>query len=172
MPNISNNIEYTVSEFSAAVKKNIETNFEYVRIKGEISGLKVATSGHVYFNIKDNYAILACISWKHSLSKFTVKPEDGLEIIATGKITIYPAQSKYQMIVELIEVAGIGALMAQYELLKNKFITEGLFDNSKKKKVPYLPQSIGIITSTSGVVIQDIIHRIRDRCGVRLIIWP
>jgi exodeoxyribonuclease VII large subunit len=170
--NLSNVAEYSVSEISSAIKKMVEENFEYVRVRGEISGLKIATSGHAYFNLKDANSVLACTCWRHAMAKISIKPEDGLEVVAIGKVTTYAGQSKYQMTVELIEIAGIGALMQQFEKLKAAFIKEGLFAPERKKPIPYFPKTIGVVTSMAGAVIRDIIHRIEDRCPVRLIIWP
>lgn len=171
----SNNLaqkEYSVSEFSKLLQKHIENNFSNIKIKGEISGLKIATSGHVYFSLKDNDSVLACICWKYSFSKLKFRPEDGMQIIATGKITTFPGQSKYQLIIENIEADGLGSLMQILEKRKQDLQKEGLFDQEKKKKLPFLPKIIGVITSLSGVVIKDIIHRIKDRCPVQLIIFP
>jgi exodeoxyribonuclease VII large subunit len=170
--NLSNVAEYSVSEISSAIKKMVEENFEYVRVRGEISGLKVAASGHAYFNIKDANAVLACTCWRHSMAKISVRPEDGLEVVVIGKITTYAGQSKYQMTVESIEIAGIGALMQQFEKLKAAFIKEGLFAPERKKSIPFFPKIIAVVTSMAGAVIRDIWHRIEDRCPVRLIIWP
>jgi exodeoxyribonuclease VII large subunit len=170
--NLINIAEYSVTEISSAIKRMIEENFEYVRIRGEISGLKIAASGHAYFNLKDASSVLACTCWKHSMAKISIKPEDGLEVVAIGKITTYAGQSKYQMTVESIEIAGIGALMQQFERLKAAFIKEGLFAPERKKPIPFLPKTIGIVTSMAGAVIRDIMHRIEDRCPVRVIIWP
>ncbi len=170
--NPTNIAEYSVSEISKAIKQMVEENFEYVRVRGEISGLKVATSGHAYFNLKDANSLLSCTLWRHSMAKISFKPEEGLEIVAIGKITTYAGQSKYQMTVESIEIAGVGALMQQFEKLKALFIKEGLFDNSRKKPLPFFPKILGIVTSLSGAVIKDIMHRIEDRCPIRVVIWP
>lgn len=164
--------ELTVSEFSAAIKKIIETNFSYIKIKGEVSGLKRASSGHIYFNLKDNNAILACTCWKYNAPRIGVNLEEGIEIVVTGKITTYPGNSRYQMNVEYAEVAGIGALMQLLEKRKKLFAQEGLFNQDRKKPLPFLPQRIGVITSISGSVIRDILHRIEDRFPIHVIIWP
>ncbi|MDF2965693.1 MAG: xseA [Rickettsiaceae bacterium] len=170
--NLSNVAEFSVSEISSAIKRLVEENFEYVRVRGEISGLKIAASGHAYFNLKDASSVLACTCWRHSMAKISIRPEDGLEVVAIGKITTYAGQSKYQMTVESIEIAGIGALMQQFERLKAAFIKEGLFAPERKKQIPFFPKTIAVVTSMAGAVIRDIWHRIEDRCPVRLIIWP
>ena len=173
--NLTNNLsqsEFSVSEISGKIKWLLENQLGVVRIKGEISGLKIAFSGHGYFSLKDNNAVLAAICWKHSLAKINFKLEEGLEIIVTGKITAYAGQSKYQISVEHIEPAGSGAFMKILKERKAKLESEGLFAQEHKQRLPYLPKKIGIITSISGAVIKDIIHRISDRCHAHLIIWP
>lgn len=164
--------EYTVSEVSNHLKHCVEREFGYVKIKGEISGLKIAASGHGYFNLKDENAILASTCWRHVIAKMSVKLDEGLAVIATGKMTTYAGQSRYQLSVEHIEPAGEGALMQILAARKAKLQAEGLFDPSKKKPLPFFPRTIGVITSLSGAVIQDILHRISDRCPVRVLIWP
>ncbi len=164
--------EYTVSQLSAFIKKAVEDNLGFVRVKGEVSGLKIAPSGHVYFNLKDNNAVLAAVCWKNSYNSLKYKPEEGLEVICSGSITTYAGQSKYQMIVQNINPAGIGALMALLEKRKQQFQKEGLFDKSHKKPLPFFPQTIGVITSPTGAVIQDILHRISDRFPTRVLLWP
>lgn len=168
----ANNIEYSVSELSNLLKKTVEDNFSLVRIRGEISGAKLAPSGHLYFSLKDENALIASACWKGMLSKIQVKPEDGMEVIVTGSITTYPGQSKYQLIVHNIEVSGIGALMLLLERRKKQFEAEGLFLVSRKKKIPFLSSIIGIITSPTGAVIKDMLHRIKDRFPSRVILWP
>ena len=175
--NFSNTIpsqvqEFSVSEISHKLKSIIEQNFGYVKIRGEISGLKIATSGHGYFSLKDNDAIIACICWRYAIAKLKFKPEDGIQVVATGKITIYPGQSKYQLSVESLEADGLGALIIMLEKRRLMFQAEGLFEQSRKKKLPFFPQKIGVITSLSGSVISDIMHRISDRCPTHVIIWP
>jgi exodeoxyribonuclease VII large subunit len=164
--------EYSVSEISSKLKLLIEQNFGYVKVRGEISGLKIATSGHGYFSLKDNDSVLACICWKYAIAKLKFKPEDGIQVVATGKLTIYPGQSKYQLSVESLEADGLGALIVMLEKRKAMFQAEGLFDESRKKKLPFFPQRIGVVTSLSGAVIRDIMHRIADRCPTHVIIWP
>lgn len=164
--------EYTVSEVSNRLKHCVEREFGYVKIRGEISGLKIAASGHAYFNLKDENSILASTCWRHVVTKMPAKLDEGLEVIATGKMTTYAGQSRYQLSVEHIEPAGEGALMQILAARKTKLQAEGLFDNSKKKPLPFFPTTIGVITSLSGAVIQDILHRISDRSPVRVLIWP
>ena len=164
--------EYTVSEISGLIKKAVEENFGFVRIKGEISGLKIAPSGHMYFSLKDKDAVLSAVCWKGIANALKHKPTDGLEVVCVGNITTYAGQSKYQMLVHAISPAGVGALMALLEKRKQQFIDEGLFDKGKKKPLPFMPKIIGVITSPTGAVIQDILHRIRDRFPTRVIIWP
>jgi exodeoxyribonuclease VII large subunit len=164
--------EYTVTQISNQIKQLVESSYGYVRVRGEISGLKIAASGHGYFNLKDENAILSVTCWRHVLAKLKAKPSDGLEVIATGKITTYAGQSRYQLSVEYIEHAGIGALMQVLAERKAMLQKEGLFDTARKKSLPFFPKIIGVITSISGAVIQDIIHRVEDRCGTRILIWP
>jgi exodeoxyribonuclease VII large subunit len=173
--NLTNNLgqtEFSVSEISSKIKWLLENKLGVVKIKGEISGLKIATSGHGYFSLKDSSAVLAAICWRHSLSRVNFKLEEGLEIIVTGKITAYAGQSKYQISVENIEPAGSGAFMKILKERKAKLEKEGLFAKEHKQKIPFLPKKIGIITSITGAVIKDIIHRISDRCPAHLVIWP
>jgi exodeoxyribonuclease VII large subunit len=155
--------EFSVSEVSQALKLTLEETFTNIKVKGEISGLKAHSSGHLYFNLKDDSALLNAVCWKGTSTALKIKPEDGLEVICTGKISSYPARSNYQLIASNIEVAGVGALLAMLEQRKKKLEAEGLFDISKKKKLPFLPKRIAVITSPTGAVIRDIIHRISDR---------
>jgi len=173
--NLTNNAapsEFSVSEISQKIKYLLENNLGTVRIKGEISGLKIAASGHGYFSLKDTNAILAATCWRHSLAKIQFKLEEGLEVVVTGKITAYAGQSKYQISVERIEPAGDGAFMKILKERKAKLEQEGLFAKEHKQQLPFLPKKIGIITSITGAVIKDIIHRISDRCPTHLTIWP
>ncbi len=169
---LANLPEYSVSELSAALKRAVEERFPFVRVRGEISGLKAATSGHVYFDLKDDKAVLNAIVWKASTRFLKVKPESGLDVICTGRITTYPGSSRYQLIVEQMELAGLGALMAMLEERKKRLAAEGLFDGARKKKLPFLPQVIGVITSPTGAVIRDIMHRLNARFPRRVLIWP
>jgi exodeoxyribonuclease VII large subunit len=170
--NLFQSTEYSVSGISNEIKHIIEANLGYVRVRGEISGLKVASSGHGYFNLKDQSAILACTCWKSSMSRVPVKLEDGIEVIAIGRISTYAGQSKYQLSVEQIELSGTGNLMQILQLRKEQLMKEGLFASEHKKPLPFLPKTIGVITSITGSVIKDIIHRIEDRFPSRVLIWP
>ncbi len=169
----SNLGEQSVTELSHALKRTLEDRFGHVRVRGEISGFRGAhSSGHAYFAIKDEGAKLDAVIWRGSFNKLKSKLQEGLEVIATGKITSYPGKSNYQIIVENIEPAGAGALMALLEERKKKLSAEGLFDQSRKRELPYLPRSIGIITSPTGAVIRDILHRLNDRFPRPVLVWP
>ena len=164
--------EYTVSELSGAVKRIIEGEFGLIRVRGEVGRVSRPASGHLYFALKDDRATLDAVSWKGQVSKMQVRPEEGMEVIATGRMTTFPGQSKYQMIVEDVAPAGAGALMAMLEKRKAALAAEGLFDPARKKPIPYLPLVIGVVTSPSGAVIRDILHRLRDRFPRHVLIWP
>ena len=164
--------EFTVSEISGAVKKVIEGEFGHVRVRGEIGRVSRPASGHLYFDLKDDRAVIAAISWKGQAARLAVKPEEGMEVIATGRMTTFPGQSRYQLIVENIEPAGAGALMAMLEKRKKALEAEGLFAAELKQPLPYLPEVIGVVTSPSGAVIRDILHRLRDRFPRKVLIWP
>ena len=164
--------EFTVSEISGAVKKTIEGAFGRVRVRGEVGRIFKARSGHLYYDIKDDKNVLACTTWKGQVSQLSVVPEEGLEVIVTGRLTAFGAQSKYNLNVDSVEVAGEGALMAMLEKRKKALAAEGLFAPERKRKLPYLPEVIGVITSPSGAVIQDILHRLRDRFPRKVLIWP
>ena len=168
----TNRNEFSVTEISNKIKWLLENNFSTVRIKGEISGLKIATSGHGYFSLKDANSVIAATCWRHSLARINFKLTEGLEVVVTGKITAYAGQSKYQISVELIEPAGTGAFIQILNERRKRLEEEGLFKVEHKKKIPYLPKKIGIVTSLTGAVIKDIIHRITDRFPVHLCIWP
>ena len=168
----TNNPVYSVSEFSHVIKKLVETNFSYVRIRGEISRPSFPGSGHVYFTLKDADGTIAAIIWKYTLPRLSIKPEEGMEVICTGKVTTFAGQSKYQIIVESMEVAGEGALLKMLEERRKKLLKEGLFDQELKKPIPYLPKIIGVITSPSGAVIKDILHRLSDRFPSHVYLWP
>ncbi len=169
----SNLAEQSVTELSHALKRTLEDRFGHVRVRGEISGYRGAhSSGHAYFAIKDEGAKLDAVIWRGSFNKLKAKLQEGLEVIATGKITSYPGKSNYQIIIENIEPAGVGALMALLEERKKKLGAEGLFDASRKRTLPYLPASIGIITSPTGAVIRDILHRLNDRFPRPVLVWP
>lgn len=167
-----NQPEYTVSELSGAVRRVIEGEFGLVRVRGEVGRISRPASGHLYFALKDDRASLDAVSWKGQVAKMQVRPEEGMEVIATGRMTTFPGQSKYQLIVEDVVLAGAGALMAMLERRKAALSAEGLFDPARKKPIPYLPEVIGVITSPSGAVIRDILHRLRDRFPRHVLIWP
>ncbi len=169
---VGNAPEYTVSELSGAVKRVIEGEFGLVRVRGEIGRVSRPASGHMYFDLKDDRSVIAAISWKGQVAKMQVRPEEGMEVIATGRMTTFPGQSKYQLIVEDVAPAGAGALMAMLEARRVKLAGEGLFDDARKQAIPYLPQVIGVVTSPSGAVIRDILHRLRDRFPRHVLIWP
>ena len=169
----SNIGEYTVSEISFAVKRTVEDRFGYVRVRGEISGYRGPhASGHAYFALKDEKARLEAVIWRGAFGKLKFKPEEGLEVIASGKLTTYPGSSKYQIVIDRLEPAGVGALMALLEERRKKLAAEGLFDEARKKPLPYLPRVIGVITSPTGAVIRDILHRVTDRFPMRVLVWP
>ncbi len=165
--------EISVSELSAALKRTVEEAFPYVRLRGEVSGYRGPhSSGHVYFSLKDEGARIEAVIWKGVFGRIRFKPEDGLEVIATGKITTYPGSSKYQIVIDGLEPAGVGALMALLEERKKKLQAEGLFDEERKQPLPYLPRVIGVITSPTGAVIRDILHRLSDRFPRHVLVWP
>ena len=171
-PGRSNQLEYTVSELAAALKRSIEENFSLVRVRGEISGFKRHGSGHWYFALKDADAVLDAVCWRTTAMRLSVQPEDGMEVIATGRLTTYPGRSKYQLIVDSIELAGIGALLKLLEERRKRLAAEGLFAAERKKKLPFLPGVIGVVTSPTGAVIRDILHRLADRFPRRVVVWP
>lgn len=162
----------TVTELSRALKGLVETNFSFVRVRGEISGMKRAGSGHVYFALKDDDSVLDAVCWRGTLSRLSAVPEDGLDVVCTGKLTVYGGRSKYQLTVETLEAAGEGALLKMLEERKRRLEAEGLFAPERKKKIPFLPDVIGVVTSPSGAVIRDILHRLRDRFPCRVLLWP
>ena len=165
--------EVTVTELAGALKRTIEDRFGFVRVRGEISGYRGPhSSGHVYFSIKDQGAKIDAVIWKGVFSRMKVRPEEGLEVVATGKVTTYPGKSTYQLIVENIAPAGLGALMALLEERRRRLAAEGLFDAARKRPIPYLPAVIGVITSPTGAVIRDILHRISARFPRHVIVWP
>ncbi|MDE0942929.1 MAG: exodeoxyribonuclease VII large subunit [Alphaproteobacteria bacterium] len=164
--------EFSVSEIASAVKRTVEDNFGYVRVRGEVSGFMAARSGHLYFSLKDDRAVIDSVVWRGAAGKLRFRPEDGLEVICTGKLTTYAPRSRYQLVVEAMEPAGVGALMALLEERRKKLAAEGLFDEGRKQALPYLPQVIGVVTSPTGAVIRDILHRLRDRFPSRVLIWP
>ena len=168
-----NLLEFTVSELSSALRRTLEDRFGHVRVRGEISGFRGAhSSGHCYFSLKDQQARLDAVIWRSTLMRLKTKPQEGLEVIATGKITSYPGKSAYQIVIEHIEPAGAGALMALLEERRRKLAAEGLFDQARKKPLPFLPCTIGVITSPTGAVIRDILHRLNDRFPCHVVVWP
>lgn len=168
----SNVAEYSVSEIAGKLKKTIETAFDHVRIRGELGRVIIARSGHMYADIKDEKAVLNTVMWKGSVSRLPFRPEEGLEVVAEGRLSTYPGRSNYQLIADFMRPAGAGALMALLEERKKKLAAEGLFDPGHKKSLPYLPRTVGVVTSPTGAVIRDILHRIRERFPVRVILWP
>jgi len=171
-PPRDNNPPQTVSELSFALKRTLEDRFGHVRLRGEISKVNHHASGHVYLTLKDDKAAIDGVIWKGSVRGLGVRPESGLEVIVTGKITSYPARSSYQIVIETMEAAGAGALLAQLERLKAKLAGEGLFEPGRKKPIPTFPAVVGVITSPTGAVIRDILHRIAERWPCRVIVWP
>ena len=164
--------EYSVSELSSLLKRAVEDAFPYVRVKGELSRVSRHSSGHCYFDLKDDRAVLGAVIWKTGYARIKVKPEQGLEVVCTGRLTTFAGQSKYQLVVEQIELAGIGALMAMLDARKKKLAALGLFDAGRKKPIPFLPRVVGVITSPTGAVIRDIMHRLADRCPRPVLLWP
>jgi exodeoxyribonuclease VII large subunit len=169
--------EYSVTEISKSIKQVLDDTFGYVRVRGEISGLKQAASGHVYLNLKDESAIINGIIWKSNVSRLSFQPHDGLEVICKGRLTTgysdrYPGRSDYSIHIDSLMPAGEGALMALLEQRKKKFTASGLFDQIHKKQMPKYPHRIGVITSPTGAVIQDILHRIEERYPLNVILWP
>ena len=162
----------TVSELSGDLKRMIETAFDKVRVRGEISGFKRHASGHCYFTLKDDGACLDAVIWRSSAGVLAFKPEDGAEVIATGKLTTFAGRSKYQLVISRMELAGEGALMALLERRRRALDGEGLFDAARKRPLPFLPRVIGVVTSPTGAVIRDILHRLEDRCPTHVIVWP
>ena len=168
----SNATEYTVSQLSGSLKRTIEDAYGYVRVRGELGRVTRAGSGHVYLDLKDERAVLSSVVWKGAAARMKVRPEQGMEVIATGRLTTFAGQSRYQLVIDTLEPAGAGALMALFEERKKKLAAEGLFAPERKRPLPYLPRVIGVVTSPSGAVIRDILHRLRDRFPSRVIVWP
>src|SRR3954467_11091042 len=167
-----NVVELTVSELSNALKRAIEEGFGYVRVRGELGNVKYHSSGHVYLDLKDDKACRAGVIWRTSAQRIKLKLEAGLEVVVTGRITTYPGQSKYQIVIETLEPAGLGALMALLEERKKKLAAEGLFAEARKQLLPFLPTVVGVITSPTGAVIRDILHRLSDRFPRHVLVWP
>jgi exodeoxyribonuclease VII large subunit len=164
--------EYTVSDLSGAVKRVIEGEFGLVRVRGEVGRVSRPSSGHLYFDLKDDRSVLGAVCWKGQTARLKVAPEEGMEVVATGRLTTFPGQSKYQLIVDDLAPAGAGALMLMLEKRRLALAAEGLFDAARKKPIPYLPGVIGVVTSPSGAVIRDILHRLRDRFPRHVLVWP
>jgi exodeoxyribonuclease VII large subunit len=165
--------EVTVSELSNAIKRAIEDRFGYVRVRGEIFGYRGPhSSGHAYFCLKDAGARLDAVIWRTTFLRMRVKPQEGLEVVATGRLTTFAGKSSYQLVIEQLELAGVGALMALLDARRKKLAAEGLFDTARKRKVPFMPRVVGVVTSPTGAVIRDILHRLSDRFPVRVVVWP
>ena len=172
-PALKNLVEWTVSELSAALKRTVEDAYGFVRVRGEISGFRGASpSGHCYFRLKDDKAVLEAVIWKGTFGRMRVKPEEGLDVIASGRLTTFPGSSKYQIVIDSLEPAGIGALMKLLEERKKRLAAEGLFDEARKQLLPFIPEVIGVVTSPTGAVIRDILHRLNDRFPRRVLVWP
>src|SRR6188474_1397642 len=172
-PALNNVVEWTVSELSSALRRTVEDAYGYVRVRGEVSGFKGASpSGHVYFRLKDDKAVLEAVIWKGTFGRMRVRPEEGLDVIVSGKLTTFAGSSKYQIVIDSLEPAGIGALMKLLEDRKKKLAAEGLFDEARKQLLPFLPKVIGVVTSPTGAVIRDILHRLEDRFPRRVLVWP
>ncbi len=169
----SNAAEFTVSELSNALRRTVEDAFGNVRVRGEISGYRGPhSSGHAYFSLKDDRARLEAVVWKTTMARLKFRPEEGMEVIATGRLTTYPGSSKYQIVIDKLEPAGAGALMALLEERKRRLAAEGLFDQARKRPLPFMPRVIGVVTSPTGAVIRDIVHRIKDRFPLHVVVWP
>ncbi len=162
----------SVTELSGAVKRTVEDRFGYVRVRGEVSGFKRAASGHLYMTLKDADAVIDTVCWRGTAGRLDIQPEDGLEVIATGRVTTYPARSKYQFVIERVELAGEGALLKMIEERRKRLAGEGLFDAERKSDLPFLPEVIGVVTSPTGAVIRDILHRLADRFPRHVLVWP
>ena len=172
IPVTHNLAELTVSELSAAIKRTLESGFDRVRVRGEISGFKRAASGHLYLQLKDDAAAIKGVVWRSTAVRLGLAPEDGMEVVATGRITSYAERSEYQLVIERLELAGLGALLKMLEDRKKKLAAEGLFDAARKRPIPLLPEVIGVVTSPTGAVIRDILHRLADRFPCHVLIWP
>ena len=171
-PSETNAPAYSVSELAFALKRTIEDSYGYVRLRGELSKVTFHGNGHVYLDIKDEKACISGVIWKTQVRALGIRPQTGLEVIVTGRVTTYPGRSQYQIIIESMAPAGVGALLAQLERLKAKLAGEGLFEAALKRPLPSMPRVIGVITSPTGAVIRDILHRITERWPCRVIVWP
>ncbi len=163
---------YSVSELAFALKSTLEDRYGFVRLRGELSKVTFHSNGHVYLSLKDERAVIDGVVWKGSVRNLSVRPEQGLEVVVTGRITTYPQGSRYQIVIESMTAAGVGALLAQLERLKARLAAEGLFEASRKSPLPAFPRVVGVITSPTGAVIRDILHRIRDRWPCQVLVWP
>ena len=172
MSDITNAPEFSVSELAGAIKRTVEETFGRVRVRGELGRVTIARSGHCYLDLKDDRAVINSIIWKGTMSRLRVRPEEGMEVIVEGRMSTYPGRSNYQLIIESLELAGAGALMALLEKRKAQLAKEGLFAKERKQQLPFLPRTIGVVTSPTGAVIRDILHRIEDRFPVHVILWP
>ncbi len=170
--NPTNAHEYSVSELAFSLKRTVEERYGRVRVKGELGRVVIAKSGHLYVDIKDDKAVIASIMWKGNVSRLSVQPEEGMEVVVEGKLSTYPGRSQYQLVIDRLEPAGVGALMALLEKRKKMLAGEGLFDEGRKQNLPYLPKTIGVVTSPTGAVIRDILHRLEDRFPLRVLVWP
>lgn len=168
----SNAYEFTVSELAFSLKRTIEEQFGHVRVRGELGRVTIAKSGHCYLDIKDDKAVINSIIWKGVMNRLSMRPEEGMEVICEGKLSTYPGRSNYQLVIEKMELAGAGALMALFEKRKQALAAEGLFDASRKVELPFMPKVIGVVTSPTGAVIRDILHRIADRFPAHVLVWP
>jgi exodeoxyribonuclease VII large subunit len=168
----SNAKAYSVSELAFALKRTLESAYGFVRLRGELSKVTFHGNGHVYLDLKDDKASISGVIWKGQVRGLAVRPETGLEVIVTGRVTTYPGRSQYQIIIETMSPAGVGALLAQLERLKARLMAEGLFDAARKRALPTLPAVIGVITSPTGAVIRDILHRITERWPCHVLVWP
>ena len=172
-PAQTNLVEYTVSELAFALRRTVEDAYGLVKLRGEISGFKGRhSSGHCYFTLKDEGACIEAVIWRSTFQRLKFKPGEGLEVVAKGRITTYPDRSKYQIVIDELEPAGVGALLAQLEERKRRLAAEGLFDQARKRPLPFLPRIIGVITSPTGAVIRDILHRLEDRFPSHVLLWP
>jgi exodeoxyribonuclease VII large subunit len=172
LPEGQNSPEFSVTEISGAIKRVIEGEFGHVRVKGEVGRVSKPRSGHIYLDLKDDKSVISGVIWKGVAGRLDTQPEEGMEVVATGRVTTFGGQSKYQLVIEGIKPAGMGALMALLEKRKKTLAAEGLFDPARKRPLPYLPEIIGVVTSPSGAVIRDILHRLRDRFPRKVLIWP
>ncbi|MGE0748835.1 MAG: exodeoxyribonuclease VII large subunit, partial [Rhodospirillales bacterium] len=169
---VANVAEFTVSELSTAVKRTLEGTFDHVRVRGEVSRPNYHGSGHLYFTLKDEGAVIDAVCWKGTVGRLGLRIEEGMEVVCTGRVSSYPRSSKYQLVIEAVELAGEGALLKLLEDRRRKLLAEGLFDPAKKKPIPFLPTVIGVVTSPTGAVIRDILHRLGDRFPRRVLLWP